>query len=39
MGLAIYVMPSAGLNLLDQARAVAAFDVPARVGQLFASFR
>jgi hypothetical protein len=39
VGLAIYVMPSAGLNLLDQARAVAAFDVPARVGRLFASFR
>jgi hypothetical protein len=30
-----YVMPFFGLELLDMARGVAAFDLPARVGQLF----
>jgi hypothetical protein len=30
-----YVMPFFGLELLDMARDVAAFDLPARVGQLF----
>jgi hypothetical protein len=39
VGLAVYVMPSAGLNLLDQARAVTAFDLPARVFQLFIGAR
>jgi hypothetical protein len=34
-GLIRYVMPWAGLGLLDMARAVAAFDLPARVGALF----
>ena len=37
-GLIVYIMPAVGLGLLDQARAVASFDVPARVTQLFASF-
>jgi hypothetical protein len=35
VGLIRYVMPWAGLGLLDVARAVAAFDLPARVGALF----
>ncbi len=35
VGLIRYVMPWAGLGLLDMARAVAAFDLPARVGALF----
>jgi hypothetical protein len=39
VGLAVYVMPSAGLNLLDQARAVTAFDLPAHVSQLVATHR
>jgi hypothetical protein len=30
-----YVMPWLGLGLLDMGRDVAAFDLPARVGQLF----
>jgi hypothetical protein len=30
-----YVMPWLGLGLLDMARDVAAFNLPARVGQLF----
>jgi hypothetical protein len=30
-----YVMPFFGLELLDMARDVAAFNLPARVGQLF----
>ena len=30
-----HVMPSFGLELLDMARAVADFNLPARVGQLF----
>jgi hypothetical protein len=34
-GLIRYVMPWAGLGLLDMARAVADFDLPARVGALF----
>jgi hypothetical protein len=36
-GLIFHVMPALGLDLLDMARAVAAFDVPARAGRLFAS--
>jgi hypothetical protein len=35
-GLIFHVMPWIGLDLLDMARAVAAFDVPARIGALFA---
>jgi hypothetical protein len=35
VGLMRYVMPWAGLGLLDMARAVAAFDLPARVAALF----
>jgi hypothetical protein len=35
VGLIRYIMPWAGLGLLDMARAVAAFDLPARVGALF----
>jgi hypothetical protein len=38
-GLVFHVMPALGLDLLDMARAVAAFDLPARVGQFCASFR
>ena len=30
-----YVMPGFGADLLDMARGVAAFNLPARVGQLF----
>jgi hypothetical protein len=30
-----HVMPFFGLELLDMARGVAAFNLPARVGQLF----
>ena len=30
-----YIMPFFGLELLDMAREVAAFNLPARVGQLF----
>jgi hypothetical protein len=37
-GLIFHHMPAAGLDLLDMARAVAALDLPARVGQFFASF-
>jgi len=33
--LLFHLMPFVGLNLLDMARAVAAFDVPARIGALF----
>jgi len=32
-----YIMPWIGLDLLDMARGVAAFNLPARVGQLFGS--
>jgi hypothetical protein len=35
VGLIRYIMPWAGLGLLDMARAVADFDLPARVGALF----
>jgi hypothetical protein len=35
-GLIFHVMPWVGLDLLDMARAVAAFDLPARIGQLVA---
>ncbi|WGJ15773.1 hypothetical protein QEV83_05805 [Methylocapsa sp. D3K7] len=35
-GLIFHVMPWVGLDLLDMARAVAAFDVPGRIGMLFA---
>jgi K+-transporting ATPase A subunit len=35
-GLIFHVMPWVGLNLLDMARFVAAFDVPLRAYQLFA---
>jgi hypothetical protein len=35
-GLIFHVMPWIGLDLLDMARAVAAFDLPARVAQFFA---
>jgi hypothetical protein len=31
-------MPWTGLDLLDMARAVAAFDLPTRVAQLFAGY-
>jgi hypothetical protein len=37
-GLIFHAMPWIGLDLLAIARAVAAFDLPARVGQFFASF-
>jgi len=37
-GLIFHLMPWIGLDLLDMARAVATFDLPARVGQLFAGF-
>jgi hypothetical protein len=37
-GLIFHLMPWIGLDLLDMARAVAAFDLPARVAKLFASF-
>jgi hypothetical protein len=30
-----YAIPLLGLDLLDMARAVAVFDLPARIGQLF----
>jgi hypothetical protein len=35
-GLIFHLMPAIGLDLLDMARCVAAFDLPGRVGQLFA---
>ena len=35
-GLIFHLMPAIGLDLLDMARAVAAFDLPARMGKLFA---
>jgi hypothetical protein len=38
-GLIFHLMPAIGLDLLDLARAVAAFDLPARIGQLFIGFR
>jgi hypothetical protein len=38
-GLIFHVMPWVGLDLLDMARAVAAFDLPARVSQLFIGLR
>ncbi|HEY4847153.1 MAG TPA: hypothetical protein VIH87_04980 [Methylocella sp.] len=38
LGLIFHVMPWMGLDLLDMARAVAAFDLPARMGKLFAGF-
>jgi hypothetical protein len=34
-GLIFHIMPWIGLNLLDMARAVATFDLPARIGRLF----
>ncbi|MGH6813417.1 MAG: hypothetical protein ACREDM_14120, partial [Methylocella sp.] len=37
-GLILHVMPWIGLDLLDMARAVATFDLPARVGEFFAGF-
>ncbi len=37
-GLIFHVMPWIGLDLLDMARAVAAFDLPMRVAQLFAGY-
>jgi hypothetical protein len=37
-GLIFHLMPLIGLNILAMARAVGAFDLPARVGQFFASF-
>jgi hypothetical protein len=37
-GLIFHLMPWIGLDVLDMARAVAAFDLPARVAKLFASF-
>jgi K+-transporting ATPase A subunit len=37
-GLIFHVMPWVGLDLLDMARAVADFDLPMRIGQLFAGF-
>jgi hypothetical protein len=37
-GLLYHLMPAVGLDLLDMARAVATFDLPARIGQLFAAF-
>jgi hypothetical protein len=36
-GLIFHVMPWIGLDLLDMARAVAAFDLPTRIGQFFAA--
>jgi hypothetical protein len=36
-GLIFHVMPWIGLDLLNMARAVAAFDLPARAGQFFSS--
>ncbi|MGH6800216.1 MAG: hypothetical protein ACRECZ_02150 [Methylocella sp.] len=38
-GLLYHLMPAIGLDLLDMARAVAAFDLPARISQLFVSGR
>ena len=35
-GLVFHVMPALGLDLLDMTRAVAVFDIPMRIGQLFA---
>ncbi len=35
-GLVFHVMPALGLDLLDMARAVAAFDLPLRVARLVA---
>ena len=35
-GLIFHLMPALGLDLLDMARAVAVFDIPMRIGQLFA---
>jgi hypothetical protein len=35
-GLIFHALPWIGLDLLDMARAVAAFDIPMRIGQLFA---
>jgi hypothetical protein len=35
----LYFLPDAGLSLLAQARAVADYDLPARVGQYLAKFR
>jgi hypothetical protein len=35
--LLFHIMPLVGLNLLDMARAVAAFDLPAKIGALFAA--
>ena len=38
-GLIFHVMPWIGLDLLDLAHAVAAFDLPAQIVQLFIGFR
>ncbi|MGI8569093.1 MAG: hypothetical protein ACR2KT_08515 [Methylocella sp.] len=38
VALSVYVMPDAGLSLLEQARAVAALDLPAQVGAYLARF-
>jgi hypothetical protein len=38
-GLIFHVMPAIGPNLLDMARAVTAFNLPARVSQLFMGLR
>jgi hypothetical protein len=32
----VYLMPAVGVDLLESARAVAKFDVPAKLYQLFA---
>lgn len=37
--LLFHIMPWAGLNVLDMARAVACFDVPAKIGHLFVGLR
>jgi hypothetical protein len=37
-GLLFHLMPAIGLGLLDMARAVEKFDLPAQAGRLFASF-
>jgi hypothetical protein len=37
-GILFHLMPAVGLDLLDMARAVATFDLPARIGQIFAGF-
>jgi hypothetical protein len=39
VGIIGYVMPLFGLELLDMAHDVAAFNLPSRVGQLLGSIR